>query len=388
MAESPPGFRIPGRAAPLDFTHDSVPVHHGISGGQSRISSGLPLNAGSSVGIVGVLMAQVTANMLWNSAEADPQYSTLWMLPLSVDRIYRYLKHRVLWSAAWVSVEFLVLYLLVPSSNTVLSVVGAFLQGLVLIAFALLIVKLSVRFERLVVALWLLPFMIGFGLLVQSATLHQLATKLLYVCHPFGWVNVLYVEGWVRGNPQAWWALVPIAALLAAIPRCLRMLRRLNAEGAFRITRTLSRRAKQRPSSKPVNEAMRPGLIERLLTRFLSPHEQIVLETLLIDRPRWSKEFYAVLLYAAAFLAANTFIHFHSLVDLGRAAIVNFNDRVAQSVAGSAAGAVFFPFMLFHGLRLFGWHIWPERVGLGPTTNRSAINYFFVTISLCFDCCP
>ena len=128
-------------------------------------------------------------------------------------------------------------------------------------------------------------------LLIMGLLLANHDSVRLYLCHPFGWVNGHYLEGWVHGNPEGFWALLPIGGLLARVPMSLKTLRQLNAEGVLRSAPGKSGLEKQGSAWQPTGDQKRPRLVERLLTRFLSPREQNILEALLINRPVGHRSF-------------------------------------------------------------------------------------------------
>ncbi len=345
----------------------------------------------------GLLVTVWQASLIRTTAQIDPVYRTLRMLPLPSESIFRYLLGRILSGSVWLFLELLLVYgVLAASSQQHLvhfasAIVCAALQAVCSGILTLLLVAVEFEPERILLPLLILGavFVIFCGF-SQNETLFA-AT--MHLCNPLGWINGMYLEGWVRGNGHAWWGLLPLLALFTTLPFSLKSVRRLNHDGASRVFQP--RRSNLRfvgeeedvPRVRDEAEERRQimsgdflmprawnriGLAERLLARILSPHEQVIAEMFLSGVPRWSRLFFGLIACCVLFLAAGTQIPIWTL-DQFAMAIVRFDRTNAVSLAACMASVALFAMMCLKTLSLFCWFAWPEwplrdsRQTVGPT---------------------
>jgi len=141
-----------------------------------------------------------------------------------------------------------------------------------------------------------------------------------------------------------------------------------------RVEKQEARALIEEKAEKPL-ERTNAGLVERLLARLLTPHERLVAEMLLIERPQSSGIFYTLLVYTVLFLVANSFIRFQSADEMLRAAILNFDRTAIAAIVGCLACFVLFSVTFLRGLSLFGWHASPEWLAI--RSKDTALNPFF-----------
>lgn len=328
----------------------------------------------AGMGLWAFLVTQIHAGIILNLAREDPQYRTLWMLPLTGDEVYGYLVRRVIWANAWLLMEFGLLYGLVATTRGGwgTAVLCCALQAGLGLALLLWIVRRRAHSDNIVITVLLLllgAIMVPF---LGSKQTVRVATEILYWCHPFGWPNAIFA----KGIAMAWWGLLPMLAVLATIPFSLRVLRRLNADGFFCEVRTkVPNLPRWVAKEEPPQDWTEFGFVERLLARFLNPRERILAGTLFLGRPRWSQAFCGLLIYTVLFLIANRFIYFRSLEDVV-SGIANLDARSGAALVGCVAAGIFLVFMTIHGLSLFIWVAWPEWVSSFFTFRLFPMNYW------------
>jgi len=348
----------------------------------------------AGIGLWGLLVAVMRAELLWNSPQLVPEFRTLWILPWPADTIFHRLLQRLAVGPLLLFFEFLLVYGVLatssnqPAVNWAGAVVCAGLQAALSIALSLLLVPLKINSNWMVLCFFVVLF--SFEAALLRPQIEVLFAKVLYLCNPMGWMSAIYLEGWVRGNVRAWWGFVPVLAVSASAPFSLKSVRRLHHDGKFRAA--LSPRAAWSPSKeeapeKPAeppeqrqriatSEFLQPfgwdqsGLVERLIARILEQHEKVIAEILASTVPRWSKVFFGLMVWFLVYLVANTQIGLESLEDI-LIALFAFRPVSLLNLAAFAISLFCFAIMLSQGLALFFWFTSPELT-LGPRPGAAS----------------
>lgn len=281
------------------------------------------------IGFWGLLVTIVRAEFIWGAARLDPEYRLAWMLPLSAERIYDRLLIRVVRGGLFLFLDSLIVYgalasgLEHPTVVWVGALTCATLQAGFSLALTFLLVAVGINTAWLIMPLMALPvFWFGFPWLWNNL-LGRLFLQALQTCNPLAWVNSLYWDGWIQGRTGAFRALLPIFLAFGTIPYSLRAVRRLHHQGAFRQIHAqragLFLTKKVAAAGAPVDLAAErrriltgdfdqpvplteQGFVERLVARFLSPRERILIEWVLIRPRAWSAALGDCLLYLVLFL--------------------------------------------------------------------------------------
>jgi len=354
----------------------------------------------------GLLWAIGQAFVVKKSAQSDPVYRTLWMLPLSAECIFRRLVGRALSGSLWLFFElFLVYAILAAASQQHLgysagAILCVTLQTGCSGILTLLLLAVEIKPERL---LWSLVWAITvFGIFCLFPGNEPLFAAVVTVCNPLGWINGVFVEGWVSGNSSSWWGMLPLLALVATLPFSIRSIRRLNHNGTFRIfharpanfllmgeKETVARvedEAEQRRQIR-TGDFLQPfswntmGLVERLVGRILSPQEQVIAAILLNPAPR-TRLFFGIVAYLALYLAANTLIPIWTL-DQFAMTILRFNRSSAITLGACLASLILFTLICLNTLSLFFWIRWPEwtHSDTRPTVGPSHRSFRLLPVS-------
>ncbi len=316
-------------------------------------------------------------------------YRLLWMLPLTADRVFRYRVQELALGAFWLLAEFLVLYAIIasgsahPLGNCAGAVCCAAAQAAFLVALTWLFVAVGLGADWLV---WLVVVVFGFGWLCSVMPRHALLlARIMSVCNPAAWINVLLLDGWIRHNPLAWWAAAPVAAVFLSLPFTVATARRLNSGGLpGRLPRQapptgdveLSLRLpffrKARPALPPlVTEAEqrerilganllgptrlgRFAFAERLVLGLLAPRERHIVEAHWSRVPPWSGHLLGFMVYFALYFVANTQLHYRSFDEMLRVVwTVGPGSLDAAAVVASIATAIFSVLLISKAVLLF-----------------------------------
>jgi hypothetical protein len=300
------------------------------------------------------------------------------MLPVHARSIFRYLLRMQVRGAIWVCIEFLLVYLVIATEGNLWfaalagAVVCAALQAALSLALTFLLVALRVRPEWILAPL----FFVGWSALLLSHWPQTivLLTKTLNTVNPCAWLNSVYLIGWMRGDAQGWFGLLPVSILFATLPFSFRALRQMHYEGVFRVLPRRAGdifsapRAERLPgrqdqidqpaqvlggSTRPLNWTNH-GPVERLIHRMLSPRDRTIAEMLLPAHPRWSNLLLGFMTYFALYLVACTQIHFTSL-EMLLSLFLQSSSGAGIAVVASVACLILFVMMLANALFLFTW---------------------------------
>jgi hypothetical protein len=236
--------------------------------------------------------------------------------------------------------------------------------------------------------LWLL------GMLLSSSPKYVIVlARALSLGNPCGWLNALYLDGWVRGDSRAFWNLAPVLAVLTTLPFSLPQVRRLHHQGAFRRVPVTRRdpflhgnEASPPTPASPDDQRrlissgdfLRPlpwhqsGLVGRLIAHALKPDEKLVAEALLPAGPPWSRFFLGFMVYLFLYLAAGTLIRFESFDEL-LASIVALRSGEGVSLLAAVAGGLFIVMLGLSVFRLFS--CFEPLEGRHGTRSAAAANY-------------
>jgi hypothetical protein len=313
--------------------------------------------------------------------------TVLSMLPLTSDRIFDRMMRWIVFDLVCLVFEFACAYGSVafayrqPLSSFAICALCSILQAALSLAVTLLLLRRKAKMDTpfiLLCIFGLMPLGVWQEFLGRSAT-----HILLSFCNPLGWINTVYLDGWIRGDQRAYWCLLPVLAVVATLPASLRAFRRMHHRGAFPVVRVIGgrivvepARATSPPESDPATlrrqilaaDFLQPmpwnerGLLERLLSFVLRPGEIVIARSLLISPPAWIKR---LLVFVVGFLCIWSIYHFLDFHSFQKLVVRSKLPRLAIEAAMMLAEVIIL-FVIGFAIALFSWMPNPFKLSLLP----------------------
>lgn len=274
---------------------------------------------------LGIIYAHV--NFIALTAELQTDYRTLWMLPLTVNSIFRRFRKRIILSSLLLLPNCAILYGLIASVSNrpqlawSSAAACAVLQWLLCLSLTCLLAATQSKKEVSPI-----PLIAGLGLLGfagMSPDWMQYLVKIINIVVPVSWTNSFFYEGILQGNHSANWLLLPICLVLGTLPYSYCRIKQLHNTGVFltvpnrrKFNRyTTNGMLKTETPTTPaftiwtaVVQWERLGIIERCIGRILNAREQVIAEALAASPFDWSNRFWKFLVYLFLFLLTGLFI--------------------------------------------------------------------------------
>src|SRR3954470_1879296 len=171
------------------------------------------------LGLSALITASARAGIIQQISAVNPEYLTLWFLPLTPLEIARIILRRML-------VNLAILFSLVALVYGVMSIHGGIPIAAGLLC-ALLQTLASLALSGLIVALEIPPnahaiFTIFFGIFsvwtASDASMGPGVQAAATILNPFAWINSFYVETFVKHAPGGWRSLAASLGLIATLP--------------------------------------------------------------------------------------------------------------------------------------------------------------------------
>jgi hypothetical protein len=344
-----------------------------------------------------LLAATLRVGGLQQIGVIDPEYFTLWMLPMPADAIFRRVVRRLCLGSFWLFVEFAFAYWLIvhntgqPIVSAGVALTCAALQLVLTIAITFAIAATNMRPEFLSV-----PAMVWTPIFIILAESWPPALVVgTASVNPFAWTNQICMD-FVRTQSIAIGPLVLLFLAFATIPFTLWRLRELHRACIYRKApvvvrgRPVMRREEPPPDKLAPTDAIASirndpwlqavnwnnySFIERVIGLILKPSEKPIAEILLLDAPQWRRNFIALVIRLAVFIFIGNFLEPRKVDPLAR---LFSNDPRAPIIAVLVLSLIEV-FLVAHMLmiisRLFWWFSWPELVSARRNSGRSHTNF-------------